>query len=78
MAGQLGFFTRLIPNLKLIEVKKAEKPFEIGKYGKIMTEYAIVRGSVQGPVKRQLLITAASRKSKRQEKKNFELINLRL
>ena len=78
MAGQLGFFTRLIPNLKLIDVKKAEKPVEIGKYGKIMTEYAIVRGSVQGPVKRQLLITAASRKSKRQDKKNFELINLRL
>lgn len=79
MAGQLGFFTRLTANTKIIDVKTAkEKPVEIGKYGKIMTEYAIARGSVQGPVKRQLLITAPSRKTKRQEKKNFELINLRL
>lgn len=79
MAGQLGFFTRLTANIKIIDVKTArEKPVEIGKYGKIMTEYAIARGSVQGPVKRQLLITAASRKTKRQDKKNFELINLRL
>ncbi|HLD37037.1 MAG TPA: 50S ribosomal protein L3 [Candidatus Nanoarchaeia archaeon] len=77
MAGQTGFFTRMIPNLKVIDVKKAEKPLQMGAYGNIHTEYVIIRGSVQGPSKRQLVLTAPLRKTKRQEKKNFELISIR-
>jgi ribosomal protein L3 len=46
-------------------------------YGMIRTDYVLLRGSVQGSQKRQLLMTSALRGSKRQIKKNFELIELR-
>jgi len=46
-------------------------------FGDIKTDYVIVRGSVQGPAKRQLLITAPLRETKKQSKKNFELVELK-
>lgn len=82
MAGQLGFFTRLSYNNKIVNIGEIsekdinpEQGFE--HYGKIKTEYIILRGSIQGPAKRQLLLTAALRPTKKQLKKNFEFIELR-
>lgn len=79
MAGQLGMFTRVHYNQKIIDIGKgSEKKIEnIKNYGNIRTDYIIVRGSVQGPSKRQILITAPLRESKKQSKKNYELIDLK-
>lgn len=82
MAGQMGMFTRVHYNQKIISLGKAPKD-EIKKlkniknYGDIKSDYIVVSGSVQGPAKRQLLITAPLRGSKAQLKKNFELIELK-
>ncbi len=77
MAGQLGMFSRIAYNIKIIDIKNAEKDaLEFPHYGKIRGDYAIIRGSVQGPAKRQLIIASALRATKKQSKKNFELIKL--
>lgn len=78
MAGQLGMFTRNIFNNSIIDLGKAEGKFKaIKNYGDIKTDYLIVRGSVQGPAKRQILITYPSRETKKQSKRIYELIELR-
>ncbi|MBT96502.1 MAG: 50S ribosomal protein L3 [Candidatus Pacearchaeota archaeon] len=77
-AGQLGTFTRIIYNNKIIDMGKSEDKLKnIKNFGNIKTDYILIRGSVQGPSKRQLLITAPLRKSRKQLKKDFELIELR-
>jgi len=79
MAGQLGMFTRVSYNSKLIAIKKAneDKLEGVKNFGDVKSDYIIVKGSVQGPEKRQILITAALRETKKQSKKNYELIELR-
>jgi len=79
MAGQLGMFTRIIYNSKIIDLKKAseEEIKNIKNFGDIKTEYALVKGSVQGPAKRQLIMTASLRESKNTKKHNYELLGLR-
>lgn len=78
MAGQLGMFSRISYNNKVIEVgKSGEKLKNIKNFGDIRTEYIVVTGSVQGPSKRQLLITSPLRETKKQKKKNYELVELR-
>ena len=82
MAGQMGMFTRVHYNQKIISLgKTSDKPNEklknIKNYGDIRSDYILVAGSVQGPAKRQLLITAPLRGSKMQLKKNFEFIELK-
>ena len=82
MAGQLGYFTRVINNSKIIEIGNInEKNINPGngfkKFGMIKNDYIIVYGSVQGPSKRPLLITAPIRPTKNQVKKNYEFIELR-
>ena len=82
MAGQMGFFTRVVCNSKIVvsdNIKEKNINFNGGfkKYGEIKTDYLIIRGSVQGSTKRQLLITAPLRISKKQIKKNYEFIELR-
>ncbi len=79
MAGQLGMFTRVIYNNKIIDLgKSSDKELKnIKNFGDIKTDYIIVAGSVQGSAKRQLLITAPLRETKKQAKKNFELLELR-
>lgn len=77
MAGQYGYFTRVKYNSKLIDAGTHEKiPFEFTHYGKIKTNYIALKGSVQGPAKRQLLITSTLRETKSTAKENFEIINL--
>jgi len=77
MAGQLGMFTRVVYNNKIIDIGKNEGKFRnIKNYGDIKTNYIIVAGSVQGPAKRQLIVTPPLRKTKKTEKKNFELLRV--
>ncbi len=78
-AGQLGMFTRAVFNNKIIEISKPEQMEmkNIKNFGNIKTDYIIVRGSVQGPSKRQLIITSPLRKTKEQSKKELELVEIR-
>lgn len=81
-AGQTGYHTRTIYNNLILEIGRInEKDINpkggFPHYGKIKESYIIVRGSVMGPKKRGLVITYASRPSKRQEKKKYEVIELR-
>jgi len=78
MAGQLGMFTRAIYNNKIIDIGKSENKFKnIKNYGDVKTDYVVVQGSVQGSAKRQLIMAAPLRMSKKQSKKNYELVALR-
>jgi large subunit ribosomal protein L3 len=78
MAGQIGLFTRVVYNHKIIDSGKGEGKFKnLKNYGNVHTDYILVKGSVQGPVKRQLLLTRAIRETKKRKKKEFELIELR-
>ncbi len=78
MAGQLGMFTRVIYNNKIIDIGKSEgKIKNLKNYGNVKTDYVIVKGSVMGPSKRQLIITSPLRKTKKQSKKDYELVELK-
>lgn len=80
MAGQLGKFTRVHYNQKILSLGKAEELKEslkaIKNYGDVKTDYVIVAGSVQGVPKRQILITSTLRTSKMQKKKNYEFLGV--
>lgn len=77
MAGQLGMFTRIVYNNKIIDLGKSEGKFKnIKNFGDVKTDYILLKGSVQGPAKRQLLITSPLRETKKQKKKNFELLEV--
>lgn len=103
LAGQLGLFTRVQYNSKILASGKIQENQEkssqssdfsgpqkskdfcgdINKqegfmhYGKIKTEYVIVQGSVQGPAKRQVLLTKTLRPTRSQEKLNYEFLGLK-
>jgi len=82
MAGQLGMFTRVHYNNKVIDFgnvkeKDVNKKEGFKRYGKIKGNYIIVAGSVQGPSKRQILITPAMRPNKKQSKKDYELLEVK-
>jgi len=79
MAGQLGMFTRVVYNNKIIKIGKSDELNlkGIAHYGDVKTEYILIRGSIQGPQKRQILLTHPLRQTKRQIKKNFDFLELR-
>jgi large subunit ribosomal protein L3 len=79
MAGQMGMFTRVVYNNEIIEVGSEKNSLlkNIKNFGDVKTEYILVRGSVPGPSKRQLLITPSFRETKKQAKKKFQLLELR-
>ena len=81
-AGQLGMFSRVIYNQKILALGKIHEkdinpPEGFPHYGKIKNDYIIIKGSVQGPDKRQLLLTHPLRPTKKAKKKNFEFLGLR-
>ena len=77
MAGQLGMFTRAVYNNKIIDLGKSEGKFKnIKNYGDIKTDYVVVKGSVQGSARRQLVLTHALRETKKTKKKDYELVRL--
>lgn len=80
-AGQLGMFTRVHYNLKVIgsgkiSEKDINKKEGFRHYGNIKTGYIILQGSVQGVQKREILLTNAMRPTKKQLKKNYEFLEL--
>ncbi len=82
MAGQMGMFTRAVFNSKVIDIGSIkEKNINLSsgfkKYGNIKTDFVVVYGSVQGPSKRALVLTQPLRATKKQEKKNYEVLELR-
>lgn len=83
MAGQMGMFTRVIYNNKVIGSGTiAEKNINpaggLKNYGNIKSSYIIIKGSVQGPQKRQLLLTPSFRPTKMAAKRKYELIEVEL
>jgi len=82
MAGQLGFFTRVVYNNLILKIGKNSET-SINKaggfvhYGDIKTDYIIVKGSVTGPQKRPLLLTVPLRPTKSATKQKLEFIELR-
>ncbi len=81
-AGQLGMFTRIVYNSNIVAVKKLTETDPMAKrvfnhFGNVKNDYLVLYGSVQGPEKRQLIITSPLRSTKRQAKKNYELVELR-
>jgi large subunit ribosomal protein L3 len=81
-AGQMGLYSRITYNSHIITSKKiAESPavanMVFDNYGKIKGDYVVVNGSVQGPCKRQILLSAPLRPTKKQLKKQYELVELR-
>jgi len=82
MPGQLGLFTRVNYNNKIISIGKiSEKDINpkqgFKNFGNIKTDYIILKGSVQGPAKRQILLTKPLRKTKKQEKLNYDLLEIK-
>ena len=81
MAGQLGFFSRVHYNLKLISsgsIKELNINPKSGfkNYGNINTSFIILKGSDQGPAKRPILITPSFRPTKSQSKLKYEFLEL--
>jgi large subunit ribosomal protein L3 len=80
--GQMGFFSRIAYNAKVIgayNIKDQNINSSSGfkHYGKISGDYLIIYGSVPGPSKRQLIITPPLRLNKQHKFKHFEFIELR-
>ncbi len=81
-AGQMGYFTRIVYNNKIVNVNSiSEKDINPGtgfkNFGKIKTDYLIVQGSIQGASKRPLVISYPLRQTKKQIKRNYEFLELR-
>ena len=81
LAGQLGFFSRIAYNSYIITSGKiAEKDINPASgfkdYGKIKTSYLIIKGSVMGPPKRQLILTHAFRQTHNQKRRKYQFIEL--
>lgn len=78
MAGQYGLFNRIKYNSKILRFGSAKdmEKYEFPRYGKIKTGYVLIKGSIQGPSKRQLLFTPPLRETKSAAKENFEILNL--
>ena len=82
LSGQLGMFSRLHYNLRVLgsnvtlKDKVKLKPFK--NYGNIKTDYLIMYGSVQGPAKRQVLLTAPLRPSLKQTRRKLEMLEVHI
>jgi large subunit ribosomal protein L3 len=76
MAGQLGMFTRVHYNKKIIKMDNKEIK-NLEHFGNMKGDYVVVEGSVQGSRKRQILLTAPMRETKKQKKKIYEFKELR-
>lgn len=81
-AGQTGYHNRVSYNSLILEVGKIEEK-DVNKkggfknYGKVKTDYLILKGSVPGPAKRGIVITPAIRPTKYVAKKKLEVLELR-
>jgi large subunit ribosomal protein L3 len=81
MAGQLGTFSRIHYNFKVLDsgsIKDKDLNVKGGfsHYGVIKTNYVILAGSIQGPQKKQVLITPALRPTRKQARRKYEFIGV--
>jgi len=78
LAGQMGYFTRVHYNNKILEIDSAEKIAHItlDNFGKIKNDYLIVKGSVGGPAKRAIFMVYAARPTKHTSKEAFEIVKI--
>lgn len=81
MMGQMGLFTRIQRNVKMLfSGNAAQNPITpaggFPQYGIINGEYVIVQGSVSGPQKRQLFLAAAARPTKKLARRKFEFVEV--
>ena len=81
LSGQLGLFSRIVYNNNVlfhssIKDKNINPSSGFRNYGKIKSSFLILKGSVQGPQKRQILITPSFRPTKHQAKKKYEFLEL--
>ncbi|BFI73572.1 50S ribosomal protein L3 [Nanoarchaeota archaeon] len=80
MPGQYGFFRRTDYNKLLIKI--SDNPEEINPksgwphYGIVKNKYILLKGSVQGPAKRLIILRKAIRPRKNPEKLSIEYISL--
>jgi large subunit ribosomal protein L3 len=81
-AGQMGMFTRIQRNMKLITINNATAMPNITpssgftNYGVVKGDFIMLQGSVPGPQKRQLLITASSRPTKKLARRKYEFLEV--
>jgi large subunit ribosomal protein L3 len=80
--GQTGNHNRVVYNGLILDVNTVkEKDINLKQgfkhYGNIKDDYIIIQGSVQGPRKSPLFITAPLKPSKKQLKRSYEVIELR-
>lgn len=82
LAGQLGMFTRVHYNLPILLRSKTGEHLSathgFKHYGPVHGDYIAVCGSVQGAPKRELIITPAFRPTKKQAKRKYEFVELKL
>lgn len=81
-AGQTGFHNRVAYNNVILKVGKiADKDINpkegFRKYGKVNTEYVLIKGSIPGSKRRGMVLTVPQRISKKQSKRVYEVISLR-
>jgi large subunit ribosomal protein L3 len=81
ISGQLGMFTRVHYNLNVIasgnaKEKNINKGTGFKAYGNVTGNYLVVKGSVQGPAKRQILVTPSYRPTKHTFKRKLEFQEL--
>ena len=79
-AGQVGMFTRTHYNQKVFDLGKVEgneffKGFK--NYGDLKTDFIVLKGSVQGPAKRQIILSTCLRPTKKRLKRNVEIVELK-
>jgi large subunit ribosomal protein L3 len=79
LVGQLGYFSRVKYNNKILAIMKPEDinpKSGFNKYGMVRNPCLLIKGSLQGTQKRPLLITTAARPSKKTKKQNFEILKV--
>lgn len=81
ISGQLGMFSRVHYNFNVLSTgNSSEKNINKGTgfkgYGNVTGNYIVVKGSVQGPPKRQVLLTPSYRPTKHTSKRKYEFQEL--
>jgi large subunit ribosomal protein L3 len=81
-AGQTGFHNRITYNNAIVQVGSIEEnninpKRGFHRYGNVKNDFMVLAGSIPGPKKRGLLISAPLRPTKKQSKKNYEVLELR-
>ena len=69
--------TNLILEVGKIAEKDINTKAGFHNYGKINTDYVLLKGSIPGPKKRGIVMTVPQRPTKKTAKKSFEVMDIR-